>query len=77
MNKYVVAYKDREGKRRTRVARCSIFSSFEEAIRQVCEQERLPLRTYVYTVRQGMTTYIWHQSAWEAFTAEQRSAYKY
>lgn len=78
MNRYIVAYKDKEtGKRRTRVARCSPFADFESAIRQVCEQERLSLYTYVYTVRQGATTYIWHQKAIEAFTNEQIKEYKY
>ena len=77
MNRYVVTYKDKEGKRRSRVARCSIFADFEEAIRQVCKQERLSLYTYVYTVRQGMTTYIWHQNAIEAFNEAQLKAYPY
>ena len=77
MNRYVVTYKDKEGKRRSRVARCSIFADFEEAIRQVCNQERLSLYTYVYNVRQGATTYIWRQNAIEAFNEEQLKAYKY
>lgn len=77
MNRYVVTYKDREGKRRSKVARCSAFADFDEAIRQICEQEHLPLYTYVYNVRQGRTTYIWHQNAIEAFNETQLKNYRY
>ena len=77
MTKYIVAYKDKEGKRRTRVARCSPFADFEEAIRQVCKDWHLSLYTYVYSVKQGMTTYIWRQNAIEAFTPGQIKEYRY
>lgn len=77
MNRYVVTYKDREGKRRTRVARVSIFADFDEAIRQVMEQERLPLSTYIYNVRQGRTTYIWRDTAYGAFNETQLKEYRY
>lgn len=77
MNRYVVTYKDRDGSRRSRVAKCSIFADFGEAILTVADQEKLPLRTYIYTVRQGMKTYKIHCLLWEWLTPEQRAHYRF
>lgn len=76
-SKYHVTFRDKDEKRRTIVARVSIFADFTDAIKEVLKRFHLPLRTYVYNVRQGMTTYIWHDSAFDAFTAEERAKYPY
>lgn len=76
-NKYIVTFKDRDGNRRSRVAKCSIFADFGDAIISVANQERLPLRTYIYTVKQGMNTYIIHDLLWEWLTPEQRTNYRF
>lgn len=77
MSKYIVTYKGDDGKRYSRVAKCSIFAEIGDAILSVANQERLPLRSYIYTVKQGCKTYKIHDVIWEWLTPEQRTKYRY
>ena len=75
--KPTVTYKDRDGKRRKKVVRASIFADPNEVVREFCKTNYMPTNTYIYNVTIGLTTYVWHGKAHEAFTSEELKNYPY